>query len=105
MVPPGERFDGERTQVVLGLGEYLRTHHFVKNGLRFFHGGGDTLPLDIRSDALVSVRCGNVTLTEGRMGRVGDRVAIRVTKNLRKPQTTFAMFEKADERTKMMEAP
>ncbi|MCC8940683.1 Flagellar motor switch protein FliM [Bradyrhizobium ivorense] len=66
---------------------------------------GDTLPLDIRSDALVSVRCGNVTLTEGRMGRVGDRVAIRVTKNLRKPQTTFAMFEQADERTKMMEAP
>ncbi|UGY15931.1 flagellar motor switch protein FliM [Bradyrhizobium septentrionale] len=66
---------------------------------------GDTLPLDIRSDALVSVRCGNVTLTEGRMGRVGDRVAIRVTKNLRKPQTTFAMFEKADERTKLMEAP
>ncbi|QPF82825.1 flagellar motor switch protein FliM [Bradyrhizobium genosp. L] len=66
---------------------------------------GDTLPLEIGADALVSVRCGNVTLTEGRMGRVGDRVAIRVTKNLRKPQTTFAMFEKADEQTKMMEAP
>ncbi|MCA6124083.1 flagellar motor switch protein FliM [Bradyrhizobium sp. WSM 1704] len=66
---------------------------------------GDTLPLEIGADAQVSVRCGNVTLTEGRMGRVGDRVAIRVTKNLRKPQTTFAMFEKADERTKMMEAP
>ncbi|MBR0754577.1 flagellar motor switch protein FliM [Bradyrhizobium jicamae] len=66
---------------------------------------GDTLPLDIRADSLVSVRCGDVTLTEGRMGRVGDRVAIRVTKNLRKPQTTFAMFEKADEQTKMMEAP
>jgi flagellar motor switch protein FliM len=66
---------------------------------------GDTLPLDIRADSLVSVRCGNVTLTEGRMGRVGDRVAIRVTKNLRKPQTTFAMFERADEQTKMMEAP
>ncbi|KWV46488.1 flagellar motor switch protein FliM [Bradyrhizobium macuxiense] len=66
---------------------------------------GDTLPLEIGADSLVSVRCGNVTLTEGRMGRVGDRVAIRVTKNLRKPQTTFAMFEKADEQTKMMEAP
>ncbi|MCA1455890.1 flagellar motor switch protein FliM [Bradyrhizobium sp. BRP22] len=65
---------------------------------------GDTLPLDIRADSLVSVRCGNVTLTEGRMGRVGDRVAIRVSKNLRKPNTTFAMFEKADEQTKMMEA-
>ena len=65
---------------------------------------GDTLPLDMRADALVAVRCGNVTLTERRMGRVGDRVAIRVTKQLRKPNTTFAMFEKADEQTKMMEA-
>src|SRR6201992_1236504 len=65
---------------------------------------GDTLPLEMRADALVSVRCGNVTLTEGRMGRVGDRVAIRVAKQLRKPKTTFAMFEKADEQTKMMEA-
>src|ERR1700753_1717722 len=65
---------------------------------------GDTLPLEMRADALVSVRCGSVTLTEGRMGRVGDRVAIRVTKQLRKPNTTFAMFEKADEQTKLMEA-
>src|ERR1700757_2203892 len=65
---------------------------------------GDTLPLEMRADALVAVRCGSVTLTEGRMGRVGDRVAIRVTKQLRKPNTTFAMFEKADEQTKLMEA-
>src|SRR6267378_1634988 len=65
---------------------------------------GDTLPLDLKPDALVTVRCGNVTLSEGRMGRVGDRVAVRVTKQLRKPNTTFAMFEKADEQTKLMEA-
>jgi len=65
---------------------------------------GDTLPLEIRPDATVTVRCGNVTLTEGRMGRVGDRVAIRVTKPFRRPNTTLAMFEKADEQTKMMEA-
>jgi flagellar motor switch protein FliM len=65
---------------------------------------GDTLPLDLRADAVVSVRCGDVTLTEGRMGRVGDRVAIRVVKPLRKPHMTLAMFEKADEQTKMMEA-
>ena len=65
---------------------------------------GDTLPLEMRADALVSVRCGNVTLTEGRMGRVGDHVAIRVTKQLRKPNMTFAMFEKVDEQTKLMEA-
>jgi flagellar motor switch protein FliM len=66
---------------------------------------GDTLTLELKPDALVSVRCGNVTLTEGRMGRVGDRVAVRVVKALRKPRTTFAMFEKADEPTNRMEVP
>ena len=60
--------------------------------------------LETITDALVAVRCGNVTLTEGRMGRVADRVAIRVTKQLRKPNTTYAMFEKADEQTKLMES-
>src|SRR6201984_1114178 len=54
---------------------------------------GDTLPLDLKTDAAVLVRCGDVMLTEGRMGRVGDRVAVRVAKHLRKPSTTFAMFE------------
>jgi flagellar motor switch protein FliM len=57
---------------------------------------GDTLALEVKPDALVTVRCNDVTLTEGRMGRVGDRVAVRVAKPLRKPRTTFAMFEKAD---------
>src|SRR6266699_356268 len=65
---------------------------------------GDTLTLELRPNAVVTVRCGDVTLTEGRMGRVGDRVAIRVTKPLRKPNTTLAMFEKADEQNKLMEA-
>ena len=66
---------------------------------------GDTLSLDLKPDALVSVRCGDVTLTEGHMGRVGDRVAVRVTKPLRRPNTTFAMFETADASSKRMEAP
>jgi flagellar motor switch protein FliM len=65
---------------------------------------GDTLALEIGVDALVSVRCGDVTLTEGRMGRVGDRVAVRVSKQLRKPKTTFAMFEGTDGYAKPMEA-
>src|SRR6201997_2823036 len=34
---------------------------------------GDTLMLELKPDALVTVRCGDITLTEGRMGRVGDR--------------------------------
>jgi flagellar motor switch protein FliM len=60
---------------------------------------GDTLMLELKPDALVKVRCGDVTLTEGRMGKVGDRVAVRVDKPLRRPKTTFAMFEKADNST------
>jgi flagellar motor switch protein FliM len=65
---------------------------------------GDTLMLELKPDAMVTVRCGDVTLSEGRMGRVGDRVAVRVAKPLRKPHTTFAMFEKADETSMRMEA-
>jgi flagellar motor switch protein FliM len=64
---------------------------------------GDTLDLDLGSDALVTVRCGDVVLTEGRMGRVGDHVAVRVVKPLRRPNTTFAMFETAGERSGRME--
>jgi flagellar motor switch protein FliM len=60
---------------------------------------GDTLMLELKPEAMVTIRCGDITLTEGRMGRVGDRVAVRVAKPLRKPRTTFAMFEKADETT------
>jgi flagellar motor switch protein FliM len=66
---------------------------------------GDTLTLDLKADACVTVRCGSVALTEGRMGRVGDRVAVRVTKPLRKPKTTFAMFEMADASSNRVEAP
>lgn len=36
--------------VVLGLDAYLRREHFVKNGLRFFPGGGDTHPLEARTE-------------------------------------------------------
>ena len=66
---------------------------------------GDTLTLEIKPDALVTVRAGDITLTEGRMGRVGDRVAVRVAKHLRKPRTTFAMFENAEAATSRREAP
>jgi len=65
---------------------------------------GETLHLGIKADANISVRCGDVILTEGRMGRVGDRIAVRVAKPLRRPRMTLAMFEKADGSTTRMEA-
>jgi len=58
---------------------------------------GDTLPLEIRPDTTIALRCGDVSLTEGRMGRVGDRVSVRVVKPLHKPKMTYAMFENADD--------
>src|SRR6201991_4826431 len=57
---------------------------------------GDTLTLEVKPDANVVVRCGDVILTEGRMGRVGDRVAVRVGKPLRRSRTSLAMFEGTD---------
>ena len=66
---------------------------------------GDTLALGIKPDSLVTVRCGDVALTEGRMGRVGDKVSVRIAKPLRKPKTTLAMFENADETRNRIEAP
>jgi flagellar motor switch protein FliM len=38
------------------------------------------------------------------MGRVGDRVAVRVAKPLRRSRTTLAMFEGTDGSKKRMEA-
>ena len=91
-----------------GVAEYYELRAPMEFAAHDLHATIDPRNLEygglMRADALVSVRCGSVILTEGRMGRVGDRVAIRVTKQLRKPNTTFAMFEKADEQTKLMEA-
>jgi flagellar motor switch protein FliM len=64
---------------------------------------GDTLPLNLKPDALVAVRCGDVVLTEGRIGRVGDHVAVRVARPLRKPKMTYAMFETSGEPAKPVE--
>jgi flagellar motor switch protein FliM len=64
---------------------------------------GDTLMLDVRPDALVKVRCGDAVLSEGRMGRLGDRVAVKVAKPLRRSKTTMAMFEQAGALSSRME--
>jgi flagellar motor switch protein FliM len=64
---------------------------------------GDTLMLDVRPDTLVKVRCGDAVLSEGRMGRLGDRVAVKVAKPLRRSRTTMAMFEQAGALSSRME--
>ncbi|MDQ0471429.1 flagellar motor switch protein FliM [Labrys wisconsinensis] len=57
---------------------------------------GDVLPISIKPDALVAVRCGDVLLSEGRMGRLGDAVAVRLQRPLKKSKTTMAIFDMAE---------
>jgi flagellar motor switch protein FliM len=57
---------------------------------------GDVLPIEVRPDGLVSVRCGDIVLSEGRMGKVGDHVAVRLARPLKKSRTTMAIFDMAD---------
>jgi len=54
---------------------------------------GDTLMFDTRPTELVTLRCGEWTLTQGRIGRIDDRIAVQVARPLRRSRTTFAAFE------------
>ena len=58
---------------------------------------GDTLTFDKRADSLVTLKCGDVVLTEGRVGRLDDRVAVQVARPLRRSRTTLAAFEASAE--------
>jgi flagellar motor switch protein FliM len=54
---------------------------------------GDTLVFDVRGDPLVSLRCGEMLVTQGRIGRIGDYMAIEVAKPLKRSRTTLQAFE------------
>jgi flagellar motor switch protein FliM len=56
-------------------------------------GIGETLMLDARPDAPVQIRCGSHKVTEGRMGRSGEIVAVQVARPLNRSRTTMAIFE------------
>ncbi len=54
---------------------------------------GDTLMFDTRPTELVTLRCGEWTLTQGRVGRLDDKIAVQVARPLRRSRTTLAAFE------------
>jgi flagellar motor switch protein FliM len=54
---------------------------------------GDTLMFDAKPNELVTLRCGDWTLTQGRVGRVDDRIAVQVVRPLRRSRTTLTSFE------------
>jgi flagellar motor switch protein FliM len=56
---------------------------------------GQTLVFDVGPKDPVTVKCGDVLLTEGQMGRVGENISVRVSRQLKRPRMTLAAFEKA----------
>jgi flagellar motor switch protein FliM len=56
---------------------------------------GDTITFDQKADPLVLLRCGDQLISEGRMGRVGESIAIQVVKPLKRSRTTMAVFDAA----------
>jgi flagellar motor switch protein FliM len=56
---------------------------------------GDTLVFDARPDRLVTLRCGDFGVTEGRVGRMDDKIAVQMVTPLRRSRTTLAVFESA----------
>lgn len=56
---------------------------------------GDTLMFDARPDSVVALRCGDFIVSEGRIGRVDDKIAVQVVSPLRRSKTTIAAFDSA----------
>ncbi len=56
---------------------------------------GQTLLFDVGPDDPIEMKCGGIGMTEGSMGRIGDSISVRIDKELRRPKTTLAAFEKA----------
>lgn len=54
---------------------------------------GDTLMFDAKPSDLVTVRCGEWALTQGRIGRVEGNIAVQVTRPLRRSRTTLQAYE------------
>lgn len=50
---------------------------------------GETIVLNNGPDDPVLLRCGDISLTTGSIGRVGDNVAVRVARGIRKPKSAL----------------
>ncbi|WP_332696700.1 flagellar motor switch protein FliM [Bosea sp. (in: a-proteobacteria)] len=54
---------------------------------------GDTLMFDARPESVASLRLGEFIVSEGRIGRVDDKIAVQVVSPLRRSKTTMAAFD------------
>ncbi len=56
---------------------------------------GQTLVFNVSPQDAIAVKCGDVHLTSGHIGRLGDKVSVKVGRPLRRPRMTLAAFERA----------
>ncbi|MCO4055203.1 MAG: flagellar motor switch protein FliM [Bosea sp.] len=54
---------------------------------------GDTLVFDAKPDRFITLRCGDFGVTEGRVGRVDDKIAVQTIAPLRRSKTTIGVFD------------
>jgi len=57
---------------------------------------GETIMFDRSPTEPVTLRCGEVELTQALMGHIGNHVSVRVTRPLNPPKVTMAAFEAID---------
>ncbi|RYE09939.1 MAG: flagellar motor switch protein FliM [Hyphomicrobiales bacterium] len=57
---------------------------------------GETIMFDRTPSEPVKLRCGDVELTQGVMGHIGNHVSVRVSRPLNPPKVTMAAFEALD---------
>jgi flagellar motor switch protein FliM len=56
---------------------------------------GQTLLFGVSPNDPVAIKCGDVQLTSGNIGRLGERVSVKVNRQLKRPRMTLAAFERA----------
>lgn len=56
---------------------------------------GQTLVFNVSPQDAIAVKCGDVHLTSGHIGRHGEKVSVKVSRPLRRPRMTLAAFERA----------
>jgi flagellar motor switch protein FliM len=54
---------------------------------------GDTIMFETKPNELVTLRSGDWVLTQGRIGRLDDKIAVQVARPLRRSRTSLAAFE------------
>ncbi|MEO7222290.1 MAG: flagellar motor switch protein FliM [Devosia sp.] len=57
---------------------------------------GETIMFDRSPSEPIKLRCGEIELTEGVMGHIGNHVSVRVSRPLNPPKVTMAAFEALD---------